>query len=289
MANLKDIRKRISSVRSTQQVTKAMKMVAAAKLRRAQEAAENARTYSDKLTELLRSLATSAGEDAHPLLRGGSDAALHTILISADRGLCGGYNANMLRATDEFLDSAEGAGATLTVVGRRGFDHFKKREGLTLVSEHVDTPFDMTLARALAAEATERFLAGESGGVRIAYTRFRSAISQEPVVERLLPVAAEDSGSAEGNADAAADYVYEPNVWQILATLLPRYVETRVYHAMLESAASEHGSRMTAMESATNNASDMIDRLTLEMNRARQASITTELMEIVGGAEALKG
>ncbi|TFH22319.1 MAG: ATP synthase F1 subunit gamma [Myxococcales bacterium] len=289
MPNLKDIRKRISSVRSTQQVTKAMKMVAAAKLRRAQEAAENARAYSHKLTELLCSLATSAGEDAHPLLRAGSDAPLHAILISADRGLCGGYNANMLRTTEEFLDSAEGAGATLTVFGRRGFDHVKKRDGLTLVSEHVNAPVDMTVARALAAEATERFLAGESGGVMIAYTRFRSAISQLPVVERLLPVAAEDAGSADGNAGAAADYVYEPNAGRILATLLPRYVETRVYHAMLESSASEHGSRMTAMDSATNNASDMIDRLTLEMNRARQASITTELMEIVGGAEALKG
>jgi len=289
VANLKDIRKRVSSVRSTQQVTKAMKMVAAAKLRRAQEAAENARAYSDKLTELLRSLAASAGEDAHPMLRAGSKAPLHAIVVSADRGLCGGYNTNLLRKTEEFLDSTEGAGATATVFGRRGFDHLKKRDGLTLVSEHVNTPVDVTVARALAAEATGRFLAGESGGVRIVYTRFRSAISTEPVVERLLPVAAEDAGTAEDGVDAASDYVYEPNAYQILATLLPRYVETCVYHAMLESSASEHGSRMTAMDSATNNASDMIDRLTLEMNRARQASITTELMEIVGGAEALKG
>jgi F-type H+-transporting ATPase subunit gamma len=289
VANLKDIRKRVSSVRSTQQVTKAMKMVAAAKLRRAQEAAENARAYSDKLTELLRSLAASAGEDAHPMLRAGSKSPLHAIVVSADRGLCGGYNTNLLRKTEEFLDSTEGAGATATVFGRRGFDHLKKRDGLTLVSEHVNTPVDVTVARALAAEATGRFLAGESGGVRIVYTRFRSAISTEPVVERLLPVAAEDAGMAEDGVDATSDYVYEPNAYQILATLLPRYVETCVYHAMLESSASEHGSRMTAMDSATNNASDMIDRLTLEMNRARQASITTELMEIVGGAEALKG
>lgn len=297
MASLKDIRKRISSVRSTQQVTKAMKMVAAAKLRRAQEAAENARAYSDKLTELLRSLAASAGEEAHPLLRAGADAPLHVILVSADRGLCGGYNANLIRAAETFLASEEGAGATLTVFGRRGFDHFKRTE-IALVSEHTNVPADVGVARTLAAEATQRFLSGESGGVRIVYTRFRSAISQEPVVEGLLPVAAQGGqGGHAGLAQepgqagdaAAADYVYEPDSAQILATLLPRYVETRVYHAMLESSASEHGARMTAMDSATNNASDMIDRLTLEMNRARQAGITTELMEIVGGAEALNG
>lgn len=286
MASLKDIRKRITSVRNTQQVTKAMKMVAAAKLRRAQEAAENARTYSDKLTEMLRSLAASTGEDAHPLLRAGSDAPAHVIVVTADRGLCGGYNASIVKAAEQFLESDLGTGATISVFGRRGYDHFK-RSSIPRVSDHINEAVDVTCARKLAAEGTERFLAGESGAVYVAYTKFHSAISQEPAVERLLPVAAEDA-AAEG-ASEATDYVFEPNAGQILGTLLPRYVDTRMYHALLESSASEFGARMTAMDSATNNASDMIDRLTLAMNRARQAGITTELMEIVGGAEALNG
>lgn len=288
MASLKDIRKRITSVRNTQQVTKAMKMVAAAKLRRAQEAAENARTYSDKLTEMLRSLAASTGEDAHPLLRAGSDAPAHVIVITADRGLCGGYNASIVKTAEQFLESDLGAGSTISVFGRRGHDHFK-RTPITRVSDHVNEAVDVASARKLAAEGTERFLKGESGSVYVAYTKFQSAISQEPVVERLLPVAAEDAAAESDGADEATDYVFEPNAGQILGTLLPRYVDTRMYHALLESSASEFGARMTAMDSATNNASDMIDRLTLEMNRARQAGITTELMEIVGGAEALNG
>ena len=286
MASLKDIRKRITSVRNTQQVTKAMKMVAAAKLRRAQEAAENARTYSDKLTEMLRSLAASTGEDAHPLLRAGSDAPAHVIVITADRGLCGGYNASIVKTAEQFLESDLGTGSTISVFGRRGHDHFK-RTSFPRISDHFNEAVDVASARKLAAEGTERFLAGESGSVYVAYTKFQSAISQEPVVERLLPVAAEEA-AADG-ADEATDYVFEPNAGQILGTLLPRYVDTRMYHALPESSASEFGARMTAMDSATNNASDMIDRLTLEMNRARQAGITTELMEIVGGAEALNG
>ncbi len=286
MASLKDIRKRITSVRNTQQVTKAMKMVAAAKLRRAQEAAENARTYSDKLTEMLRSLAASTGEDAHPLLRAGSDAPAHVIVITADRGLCGGYNASIVKTAEQFLESDLGTGATISVFGRRGYDHFK-RSSVPRVSDHINEAVDVAAARKLAAEGTERFLKGESGSVYVAYTKFQSAIAQEPAVERLLPVAAEDATPDGG--DEATDYVFEPNAGQILGTLLPRYVDTRMYHALLESSASEFGARMTAMDSATNNASDMIDRLTLAMNRARQAGITTELMEIVGGAEALNG
>lgn len=261
-------------------------MVAAAKLRRAQEAAENARTYSDKLTEMLRSLAASTGEDAHPLLRAGSDAPAHVIVITADRGLCGGYNASIVKTAEQFLESDLGTGATISVFGRRGYDHFK-RSSVPRVSDHINEAVDVAAARKLAAEGTERFLKGESGSVYVAYTKFQSAIAQEPAVERLLPVAAEDA-TADGG-DEATDYVFEPNAGQILGTLLPRYVDTRMYHALLESSASEFGARMTAMDSATNNASDMIDRLTLAMNRARQAGITTELMEIVGGAEALNG
>jgi len=289
VASLKAIRKRIVSVRNTQQVTKAMKMVAAAKLRRAQEAAENSRAYSEKLTALLQSLSAAPGAGSHPLLQPGADAPPHAILVTADKGLCGGYNANLIRLTERFLASEEGRAATLTVCGRRGRDHFRKTPD-SIVSEHVNVAggVETELASKVAEEATRRFVEGSSGAVYIIYTRFRSAISQQATVERLLPISAE-SGAAEGQGTEPLDYVYEPDAAAILDRLLPRYVETRIYHGLLESAASEHGARMTAMDSATNNASDMIDRLTLDMNRARQAGITTELMEIVGGAEALKG
>jgi F-type H+-transporting ATPase subunit gamma len=265
-----------------------MKMVAAAKLRRAQEAAENSRAYAEKLTALLKNLAATPGAGSHRLLQPGADAPPHVILISADKGLCGGYNANLIRLTERFFGSDEGRGASLTVCGRRGRDHFHK-SSVKLVGEHVNLAvgMDLDLARTLAAEATQRFLEGESGAVHLIYTRFRSAISQQPVVEKLLPISAAESG--QGLSDSGLDYLYEPDAASILNNLLPRYVETRIYSGMLEASASEHGARMTAMDSATNNASDMIDRLTLDMNRARQAGITTELMEIVGGAEALKG
>jgi F-type H+-transporting ATPase subunit gamma len=285
VASLKEIRKRIGSVRSTQQVTKAMKMVAAAKLRRAQESAENARAYAEKLTGLLGNLA-AAGESAnHPLLRSGTDEPGHLILLTADRGLCGGYNANLVRLAETFLASDEGNDATMTVCGRRGNDHFRRRDA-KIETKHINLVggMDIELAREVAAEVTERFLAGKSGAVYVIYTRFKSAMSQDAVVSKLLPIATEAS---EGTT--TIDYVYEPDAGSILGALAPRYVETRLYSAMLEATASEHGARMTAMDSASRNASDMIDRLTLEMNRARQASITTELMEIVGGAEALNG
>lgn len=291
MANLKAIRKRIVSVRNTQQVTKAMKMVAAAKLRRAQEAAENARAYAEKLTDMLQSLAAAGDSARHPLLRAGADAPVHVIVLTADRGLCGGYNANILRLADGFLASEQGRNASVTVCGRRGRDHFRRRE-VNVETEHANlvAGLDIELARTVAAEATERFLTGTAGSVQVIYTRFKSAISQEAIVRQLLPITAEagDATSVE-QGYGGRDYVYEPDAGSILSNLAPRYVETCLYSAMLEASASEHGARMTAMDSASKNASEMIDRLTLEMNRARQAAITTELMEIVGGAEALKG
>jgi len=288
VANLKEIRRRIGSVRNTQQVTKAMKMVAAAKLRRAQEAAENARAYSDKLTALLQNLATAGESAQHPMLQPGADAPAHVILLTADRGLCGGYNATVVRLAETFLASEQGKDATVTVCGRRGRDHFRSRS-LDFTAEHVNlvAGLDIELARTVGAEATERFLGGTSGSVHVVYTRFKSAISQDAVVSQLLPIATEADG--DGETASALDYVYEPGADWILGALAPRYVDTRLYSAMLESSASEHGARMTAMDSASKNAAEMIDRLTLDMNRARQAAITTELMEIVGGAEALNG
>ena len=290
MASLKVIRKRIVSVRNTQQVTKAMKMVSAAKLRRAQAAAESARSYSDKLTELLRGLASAEeGEAPHPFLRPGSDAPAQLIVITGDKGLCGAYNASIIRMATAFLAEERGRGATLTVIGRRAREFFAKRAPDSIVAEHVGVTPDLALARAIGRHAAERFVAGEAGEVYVVYTRFRSAISQIPTLDRLLPLRDEAATEATPQQGIGRDYVYEPDPRSILDSLLPRYIETRIYHAMLESAASEHGARMTAMDSATRNASEMIGRLTLAMNRARQAGITTELMEIVGGAEALKG
>ncbi len=290
MASLKDIRKRISSVRNTQQITKAMKMVSAAKLRRAQEAAESARPYAEKLGELLANVGSRVGADAHPLLREGSDGPAHVIVITSDRGLCGGYNTNVLKLADAFLASEDGKDATVACCGRRGYDHLKRRLGDRMTSAHVNRPegFDLGLAREVTADATTRFLDGSSGAVYLVYAQFKSAMLQVPSVERLLPVASTAEGEG-ADVDAGADYLYEPDPASLLGSLLSRYVETKVFQAMLEATASEHGARMAAMDSATRNASDMIERLTLQMNRARQAAITTELMEIIGGAEALNG
>jgi len=281
--SLKHTRKRIASVRSTQQITKAMKMVAAAKLRRAQEAAENARPYGQRLNELLASVAAGVGEGAHPFLEPGAEAPAEAIVITSDRGLCGGYNTNLIKKAEGFLRSEEGSTASLVVCGRRGHDHFRRHAPERLTEAHLNRAFDLDLAREIAAKVSARFRDGEVGSVYLVCSRFRSAISQTPVVERLLPVPRAET------AAESVEYVYEPEAKALLAILLARYVETRIFQAFLEATASEHGARMTAMDSATRNASEMIDRLTLQMNRARQATITTELMEIVGGAEALKG
>jgi len=263
-----------------------MKMVAAAKLKRAQERAEHARAYSDRLAVVLRRLAGVAGASGHPFLATGGEGPPHLIVVTGDRGLCGAYNHNAVRVADEFLASSEGEGATITACGRRGRDHFRS-QAQRIVLEHVNLQGEMgvELAREIAADAARRFVRGEAGKVFIVYTKFRSAISHQPTIQQLLPIARDDEGS-----DALdTEYLYEPDATSILNSLLPRYLDTLVFHAMLEATASEHGARMTAMDSASRNASDMIERLTLAMNRARQASITTELMEIVGGAEALKG
>jgi F-type H+-transporting ATPase subunit gamma len=286
MATLKAIRKRISSIRNTQQITKAMKMVAAAKLRRAQEAAVQARPYAEKMTELLKNLSARVSREAHPLLQVREEKKIHLVLFTSDRGLCGGYNANLLRAAEAFI-RREGPGKEihLVLVGRKGADHYRRRR-----AEIADRYLNIlaTPAEELASEITEkvieRFVAGDTDAVYLIYSRFRSALSQVPTLEKLLPVALSETG----NSDQLTEYLYEPGVEQLLASLLPRVAEVAVYRALLEATASEHGARMTAMDSATSNASKMMGTLTLQMNRARQASITRELMEIVGTAEALK-
>ncbi len=287
MASLKIIRKRIASVKNTQQITKAMKMVSAAKLRRAQEAATAARPYAEKLEALLHSVAARVGGEAHPLLQApAEERRLRLLLITADRGLCGGFNANLIRMAEAFLDERGRDRVSLTLVGRRGFDYFKKRP-VQIADKHINIfggP-GAELAATLAREFSRQFSEGEIDGVYVIYSQFRSTLSQVPTVTRLLPI------RPEGEAPEAVlqDYLYEPDAAEVLGRLLNRYVAVLIHRAFLESVASEHAARMTAMDSATSNASDVISRLTLAMNRARQAAITTELMEIVSGAEALKG
>ena len=288
MATLKAIRKRIGSIRNTQQITKAMKMVSAAKLRRAQEAAVAARPYAEKMMELLKNVGARVSSEAHPLLRVREERKLHLVLFTSDRGLCGGYNANLIRAAEAFMRKNAGdKEIELTLVGRKGADHFRRRRA-NIVDRYIGilaTPAE-ELAAEIAQKLINRFVGGETDAVYILYSRFRSALSQVPTLEKLLPVALTDANVTAGQQQT--EYLYEPGVQELLASLLPRITEVAAQRALLEAIASEHGARMTAMDSATSNASKMMGSLTLQMNRARQASITRELMEIVGTAEALK-
>ena len=286
MASLKAIRKRVSSVKSTQKITKAMKMVSAAKLRRAQEAATAARPYADKITALMGNVAARVGSSSHPLLEQREhERTIHVLLVTSDRGLCGGYNTNLIRKAEALLNERGWDNVRLTIVGRRAFDYFKRRPA-NIVDKHVNLfggP-GSALAQALGERVAREFAEGATDGVYLVYSHFRSALSQIPTVERLLPIAADRAAGAD-----SVDYLYEPDAAALLDRLLRQYVSVLIHRAFLEATASEHGARMTAMDSATRNASEMIERLTLAMNRARQATITKELMEIVSGAEALKG
>jgi len=288
MATLKTIRKRIGSIRNTQQITKAMKMVSAAKLRRAQEAAVAARPYAEKMMELLKNVGARVSSEAHPLLGVREERKLHLVLFTSDRGLCGGYNANLIRAAEAFMRKNTGdKEIELTLVGRKGADYFRRRRA-SIADRHIGilaTPAE-ELAAQIAQKLINRFVGGETDAVYILYSRFRSALSQVPTLEKLLPVALTDVNVTAGQQPT--EYLYEPGVQELLASLLPRITEVAAQRALLEAIASEHGARMTAMDSATSNASKMMGSLTLQMNRARQASITRELMEIVGTAEALK-
>jgi F-type H+-transporting ATPase subunit gamma len=286
MASLKAIRKRISSVKSTQKITRAMKMVSAAKLRRAQDAATAARPYAEKITALLHNVAARVGSSGHALLeQRDPERTIAVLLVTADRGLCGGYNSNLIRKAEALLNDRGWDNVRLTLVGRRGFDYFRKRSA-NIADKHINLFGGPSgaLAQEIGARLAAEFAAGTTDAVYLVYSHFRSALSQVPTVERLLPIVPEGDTGVD-----TLDYLYEPDAASLLDRLLRQYVGVLIHRAFLESTASEHGARMTAMESATTNASDMIDRLTLDMNRARQATITKELMEIVGGAEALKG
>jgi len=326
----RDLKRRIKAIKNTQQITKAMQMVAAAKLRKAQNRAVSARAYTDKLTEMLRRLTADGGHLGHPFLRARLVRRVALVVVTSDRGLAGSYNANLIRRAEAVLrrlgESETPVEVELTVVGRKSRDYFR-RKGPAPAMEFIRVEDEDlgSLSDRLSGELMKRFSRGEFDEVLMVYSRFLSALSQRTEEMRLLPVAgpeaaaeAEQAGparteeeeeeddrssgrdweahagarersrAAPAAAEADLNYVYQPDPQTVYALLLPRAVTNRMFHALLEARASEYAARMAAMSAATDNAEDMIDRLTLEMNRARQASITQEIMELVGGAEALK-
>jgi len=266
MATLRDIRRRIRSVQSTQKITRAMKLVAAAKLRRAQERILAARPYANKMSELLANLVSGA-DTGHPLLEQREGPRRQIVIITADRGLAGAFNSNILRRAVEFIRESNTAEVTLVVVGRKARDFFRRR------------PY--TIKRDM-----QQYLDGEVDEVHLLYNEFRSVALQRPVRQQLLPIP--KTAESEADGEAPVDYIYEPGPDAILNDLLPRHVRMQVFRALMESLAGEYGARMTAMEAATKNAKDMIDILSIQYNKARQEKITKELLDIVGGAEALK-
>ena len=288
MATLRDIRRRIRSVESTQKITRAMKLVAAAKLRRAQERILAARPYASKMAELLGNLVSAAGEGApHPLLEQREGPRRQIVIITADRGLAGAFNSNVVRRAVDFIRQSNAAEVTLVVVGRKGRDFFRRR-GHPI--KHEMLGFWDRLAYGHASELADylmrQYLEGEVDEVHLLYNEFRSVAVQRPVRAQLLPIPRAGAEAAEEGA--GVDYIYEPGPEAILRDLLPRHVRTQVFRALMESLAGEYGARMTAMEAATKNAKETIGVLTIQYNKARQEKITKELLDIVGGAEALK-
>jgi F-type H+-transporting ATPase subunit gamma len=287
MASLKSIKKRIVSVKNTYQITKAMKMVSAAKLRRAQENVIAARPYANKLNEVLQSLGGSLHNGQHPLLETREVKKLLLIVITADRGLCGGFNTNLCKAGERFLKDNKELYEQIHVltVGRKGYEYFKNRCDIYKnFTDIISKPAYEGIAL-LGQEVIHGFLEGEYDRVEVLYNSFRTVMSQDITFQQLLPVAAESKGEEEN----LAVFIYEPSQKELLAEIIPKNIEVQLFRSVLESIAGEHGARMTAMDSATKNATEMIGKLTLQYNRARQAAITTELMEIISGSESIKG
>ena len=283
MATLREIRTRIRSVRSTAQITKTMEMVSAAKLRRAQSAVESARPYATILSEVLANLAQASGDVLHPAFVRREVRNRVVVLVSSDRGLAGAFNANLIRAAELRVREAARS-SRFVLLGKKGYDYFRRRNAEVLVFRtDLGGKADWTFAEELSRDLLARFEAGEIDEVDLVYTHFKSALSREIVVEQLLPL-----GAAPGAEAPKRDYIFEPGPEEIIARIVPYFLAMRLFTALAESAASEHGARMIAMGSATKNANEMIQNLTLHMNRTRQATITREIVEIVGGAEALK-
>lgn len=289
MATIRQIRQRIKVAKNIQQITKAMKMVAAARLKRAQDRVQSARPYANTMREMMTSLAKAVGAEVqHPLLEVRTPRNIGFLIITSDRGLAGSYNSAMLRRASELLREYDPTRIKLYLIGRKGIQFFSRR-GFNIAQEfHINsTAVSFTEAQDVTRAVRQAFETEEIDQLILLYTKFKSAISQTPTDIQLLPVQTPEVEDTAASADS--DYIFEPDAEELMHGLLPRYLEGQVYQALLESVASEHGSRMTSMTNATENAGKMISSLTLQMNRARQANITREISEIVGGAEALKG
>ena len=292
MASLIDIRRRLRSVKNTQQITKAMKMVSAAKLRRAQDRVVAARPYAKALRDVLASVSSRAAEDAHPLLASRDEKRVVLLVVAGDKGLAGAFNTNVQRAVTALLAERSGwESVTILPIGKKALDYWRRRRTPLTPRTYagIFTRIEYAQAREIAEFLSTGFIDGSIDAAYAIYNEFRSVISQVVRVERLLPISRSESAVAAAPAGGTpTEYIYEPGPEAILARLLPRYLEFVVFRILLESAAAEHGARMTAMDSASKNAGEMIDSLTLTYNRARQARITKELIEIVSGAAALR-
>ena len=287
MASLKEVHTKIGGVKKTSQITQAMNMVAAAKLRGAQQKMEDFRPYTEKFNAAMGSLSANMDSGQFPLMEKREVKTVELIVVTSDRGLCGSFNTNIFKMTEKLIAAyeAEGKKVSLVCVGKKGNAYFRKTGKVRVAYTDIMGTFQMFNARAIAQDAAANFLEGGSDVVSIVYGQFKSVAVQRPVEQPLLPVQ-----PVGGSEDAAAgDYIYEPSPAEIMDVLLPLYLNVMVYHAMLEVGASEQAARMTAMDNATNACKDIINDLTLIYNKARQSGITAELMDIVGGAEALKG
>ncbi len=288
MPSLIDIRRRVRAVKSTQQITKAMKLIDAARLRRAQERIINARPFAQQMLRVLNSLASRVDPNAHPLLAQPDEAQqkapVFLIVITADRGFAGSFNTNVIKAASGFMRERAGESFTLGLIGRKGRDFFRRR-GYTVRHDAVGIFSKLKLAdaQAIAHLAMDEFTSKKVSSVYLVYNEFKSVMQQRVAVERLLPIPRQEAAQQ----GPQVDYLYEPEPIKILADLVPRHIEVQVYRALMESVAAEHAARMTAMDTATRNASEMIDQLTLYMNKVRQAAITREIIEVVSGAQAL--
>ena len=286
-ASLKEIKRQSIAVDKTRQITRAMNMVAASKLKAAQLKMENFRPYADKIMGVFDSLSKRVMSTTNPLLAVREPRRIRVIMMTSDRGLCGGFNANIIKEVGKFTKekAAEGKEVSLIVAGKKGRDSFRKRGNI--VGEYIDElgRFDINLATGIAGDAVPPFVAEEYDELYLCYNEFRNVASQKPKMIRLLP--ASSVGSDEGDSESTADYIYEPSEEELLAHIVPLYLRVLIYRGLLETSAGEHGARMVAMDNATTSCEDMIHSLTRQFNRARQAAITAELMDIVGGTEAL--
>ncbi|HXG63537.1 MAG TPA: ATP synthase F1 subunit gamma [Blastocatellia bacterium] len=295
MPSLQDLRRRVRSVRNMQKITKSYKMISAVKLKRAQERVMAARPYANAMMRMLGRLAARAGDYKHPLLETRGDEHYLLVLVTADRGLCGAFNTNLIKAAQKFIRDNAGKRVEVIPIGRKGRDFFRRRQ-TAMPREYINVTARTVAhedAAQIARDLMEMYTAEDStiDRVYLLYNEFKSVMSQRVVVKQVLPIGAEAFGAeeAEAKSDVLIDYLYEQPPAEIFGRLLPRYVETQVFYALLESTASEHGARMTAMDAASKNAGEVIESLTLTMNRVRQASITREIIEVVSGAQSLEG